>query len=45
MKILTIHASAGAGHTKAAEALHNGVKTSVTLDAVSRRGQKAKGRG
>ena len=28
MKVLIIHASAGAGHTKAAEALFNGIKTS-----------------
>ncbi len=32
MKILIIHASAGAGHQKAAEAIANGIKTSTSYD-------------
>ncbi len=34
MKILIIHTSAGAGHTKAAEALYNGIKNSTNHSAI-----------
>ena len=34
MKILVIHVSAGAGHTKAAEAIYNGIKQSTSFEAV-----------
>ncbi len=34
MKILVIHASAGAGHLKAAEAVYNGIKKSTDHDVV-----------
>lgn len=34
MKILVIHASAGAGHLKAAESLHNGIKSTTQHDVV-----------
>lgn len=34
MKILIVHASAGAGHMKAAEAIYDGLQSSTTHDAV-----------
>jgi processive 1,2-diacylglycerol beta-glucosyltransferase len=34
MKILVIHASAGAGHTKAAEAIYNGIKDTTSFSVV-----------
>lgn len=34
MKILVIHATAGAGHKKAAEAIYNGIKAKMTVQVV-----------